>query len=262
MRFTEAKNTQIIDYLLFIGIKHEYIKNQNAWFLSPFRNETTPSFKTDLVKNIWYDFGEGTGGNIIDLVMKLHSVTITEALNILENKQKPSFSFDQQQKVEIKQSGTIDVYQVKPLKRSALVNYLLSRAINIDYATKYLHEGYYKVNDRSFFALAFKNDLGGFELRNKHFKNGSSPKLFTTIPGINHNRINVFEGFMDFLSVCTHYKRVPECDTIVLNGVKFVKKIDSILQNAKEINLFLDNDTAGEEAAQYIMIKFEKVTDW
>lgn len=40
-------------------------------YLSPLRKEQTPSFKVDYTQNLWYDFGLGVGGSIIDLVMRL-----------------------------------------------------------------------------------------------------------------------------------------------------------------------------------------------
>jgi DNA primase len=50
--------------------------------VSPFRpNERTPSFKIDPVKNLWFDFGSGEGGTIIDFVQKLYTLeNVSEAL--------------------------------------------------------------------------------------------------------------------------------------------------------------------------------------
>ncbi len=48
--------------------------------------------------------------------------------------------------------------------------------------------------------MGFKNNFGGFELRNKYFKGSSSPKEITLISNNSPDRLNVFEGFMDFLS--------------------------------------------------------------
>gem|GEM_PF-4687033 len=52
----------------------------SAWFHSPTRREKTPSFKVDLNKNLWYDFGIGEGGTLIDLVIKLNNYSVPEAL--------------------------------------------------------------------------------------------------------------------------------------------------------------------------------------
>ena len=37
------------------------------WYKSPFRTEKEASFKVDLHKEVWYDFGLGKGGDIITL---------------------------------------------------------------------------------------------------------------------------------------------------------------------------------------------------
>ena len=68
-------------------------------------------------------------------------------------------------------------------------------------------------------ALGFKNDRGGFELRNKFLKLSTSPKAITTIHGA-AKALNVFEGFMDYLSALTYYNTSQlEGTAIILNGV-------------------------------------------
>ena len=37
------------------------------WYSAPYRTERTPSFKVDIAKNVWFDFGMGKGGDIFDL---------------------------------------------------------------------------------------------------------------------------------------------------------------------------------------------------
>jgi DNA primase len=66
--------------------------------------------------------------------------------------------------------------------------------------------------------------------------------------------VNLFEGFMDFLTALTYFKTARAgCDTIVLNGVGFVDKFIELHPNYSRINLYLDNDTAGKEAARRIL---------
>lgn len=45
--------------------------------------EKTSSFSINLKENLWYDFGAGKGGSVIDLVAELEGVSINEAINIL-----------------------------------------------------------------------------------------------------------------------------------------------------------------------------------
>ena len=96
MNCKEAKNISIIHYLSSIGLKPEKDTDNESWYLSPFRTESTASFKVDHMKNLYYDFGEGIGDTIIDLVMKIRNCNVAEALNELS---KESFSFQEQTKI-------------------------------------------------------------------------------------------------------------------------------------------------------------------
>ena len=40
----------------------------DVWYLSPLRDEKTPSFKVNTKINRWYDHGLQKGGNVIDFI--------------------------------------------------------------------------------------------------------------------------------------------------------------------------------------------------
>ena len=61
----EARQIPIIQYLAKCGYQPQYIRGNNLWYLSPFRQEKTASFKVNANLNAWMDFGEGIGGNLI-----------------------------------------------------------------------------------------------------------------------------------------------------------------------------------------------------
>ncbi|MBT1687384.1 CHC2 zinc finger domain-containing protein [Dawidia soli] len=61
-----ARQIDLVYYLASLGYTPAKIRNNDYWYLSPFRDEKTPSFKIDRKLNVWYDHGEGTGGNLID----------------------------------------------------------------------------------------------------------------------------------------------------------------------------------------------------
>jgi DNA primase len=259
MNITEAKKTHLMDYLHLNGHSPVKIRYSSAWFLSPIRQEREPSFKVHLFKNVWYDFGTGEGGNLIDLVMKLHNVNLPDALELIG---KNSYTVGEHKVGPSDESEHIKISRIYALTNTALIQYLNSRNVSLHIAQTFLKEAYYTVHEGRYFALAFGNDKGGYELRNAYFKTGSSPKYFTTIPGVDDSKINVFEGFMDFLSCCTLYNRIPKSRTIVLNSLSFLPKIESKLKEAEEVNLFLDNDPAGRTATYKIIKKCGKGTDW
>ena len=264
MNIAEAKKTHLIDFLKINGHSPVRIKYGSAWFLSPTRTENTPSFKVDLDKNLWFDFGNGEGGDIIGLVMKMNNVDVREALNIIDKDSLAPLHSNSvfQDRKKPDESGSIKITHLKTLNNPILIQYLVSRNISLNFAKTYLKEAYYTVHGGKYFALAFENDRGGYELRNPWFKSGSSPKYYTTLPGVCNSKTNVFEGFMDFLSCCTYYNRIPRARTIILNSLSFLPRTEFLLAEAKQVNLYLDNDQAGRTATQKIIGQCNLVVDW
>jgi DNA primase len=254
----------LMDFLQIRGHNPLKIKYGSAWFLSPMRQETTPSFKVNIDKNVWFDFGTGEGGDLITFVMKLNNVKYREALEIIGNDSYQSFpNLPENKNVAASdESGRIKINRLQALSNPALISYIQSRHVSLTFARIYLKEAYYEVHDRTYFALAFENDKGGYELRNEFFKTGSSPKFITTIHGVNNSKTNVFEGFMDFLSCCTYYNRIPRSRTIILNSLSFLNRIETLLADAKQVNLYLDNDPAGRMATEKIKGQGNLVIDW
>lgn len=201
-------------YLIEVLRNHNFTpirENENeAWYLSFSRKEKTASLRVDKRKNTWHDFGDGSGRTVVDLIVKLKNYTVKEALVYLS---KNTFSFHQQNTLHREIDRKEHIVSVKPIRHFALKNYLASRKIDIELAKKYCTEIHYynyncgvsekdvlvKNKKKPFFAIGFKNDLGGFETRNKFFKGCLSTKAITTIKN-SSNTLNLFEGFIDFLS--------------------------------------------------------------
>jgi len=249
MNSSQAKQIQIVDYLKINAEKEE------VWIKSPFNpGEKTASFKINTVKNVWYDFARGEGGNILDLVMALNNCNLSQALEKLET---GNFSFSQAKLSSSNTTVTTDknisqykINKVQSLQNKALIDYLKSRKISIDIANKYLQEVYYEQKDKNYFALGFENDSKGFEVRNAYFKGCLGSKDITTIKGIGNKELSIFEGFMDFLSALIHFKIDSfKSDVIVLNSVAQKSKIEELLYSDlyNKIYLFLDNDKKGKE---------------
>ena len=222
MTYQEANNISIKDYLDSLGILPVVDKLYYGMYHSPFRQDDTPSLKVDYGVNLWCDFGTGEGGSLIDLVMKQHSCNAYGAISRLEQGyysantfsfQGKSISERNAAKEEKKQlASPIEIRKIQPLQNPALINYLKSRNIAPEVVSDYVQEMYYCVNGKPLFALAFKNDAGGYELRNPGYKGCTSPKDITRIQfaGKRNNACFVFEGFMDYLSFLTiRHKNSP-----------------------------------------------------
>ena len=76
MNIAQAKCIPISAYLERQGISPKKTRQagRELWYNSPIRqDDANPSFKVDTVKNLWFDHGVATGGNIIDLVRELRT---------------------------------------------------------------------------------------------------------------------------------------------------------------------------------------------
>lgn len=252
MNLEIIKNIPLVTYLKSIGFEHTSQIRNRLFYHSPFRpSETTPSFAVRPKQNDFIDFATGKGGDIIKFVERYHTVDFKEAVSILQSfdgtTENDSFSFVCQPQAK----QNFELKKVKPLENKALLQYLNERKIEISIAKTYLKEAYYNTKE---FALAFENDLGGFELRNKIKKFGTSPKTITSINGIDKTAIMVFEGFMDFLSYLTIKKiLIPEYDTIVLNSTKNLHLSTKKLAQYSKIFCVLDNDDTGKDALSEII---------
>ncbi|WP_445736099.1 toprim domain-containing protein [Mariniflexile sp.] len=254
-----ARNFSVIKTLEKLGHFPKMTAEKEAWFLSPFRSETQASFKVSKTKNRWYDHGEGVGGNVIDLVCRILKCSIKEALEFLGDGIK-GFSF-QQQPIFNDNKNQIDITKIEELVHPALIQYLSSRGISIAIAKTYCKEVWYRYKDAYFFAIGLRNNKNGWELRNKFYKNSSSPKSYTYIQNDNKQLI-ILEGMFDLLSLATlDDVLMNTSDSIVLNSIAFIKDMEPFIKNYENVYLYLDNDTAGMHATKYLLEKYNNTID-
>jgi hypothetical protein len=241
----EARQIPIIEYLAKCGYLPQYIRGHNYWYLSPLREEKTASFKVNNKLNAWMDFGEGTGGNLIDLGIRMHNCSVEGFLKRLNN-DNHDFSFHQQTRLttDTQSENPVIIIGVKALVHPALTTYLESRGIDTAIADLYCKEVSFTIGGKSYFAIGFANRSGGYELRNTWFKGASSPKDITIIDG-SYKAAIILEGFIDFLSLLKLKQVQPQSDFIILNSVALAERAVPILKNYTEIFLMLNHDKAG-----------------
>ena len=255
MQLHDIKQFSIVDYLAQTGYKPKLSKGVNYWYCSPLRSELTPSFKVNAERNQWYDFATGDHGDIIDLVCALQHCTTAEAMRQLAAlkgvRLAPSFSFGGTTPVR-SQAPSMELISVQAVKHPKLLLYLTERGLQRSDTSLFLSEVYYRVSEKCFFALGFPNDAGGWELRNPYFKGCFAPKAITTIKGTDSHKLQLFEGFMDFLS---WRKLHPEGqdDSIILNSLTLLPKLIPTLHPYPIIEGLLDNDEAGDRATKQLI---------
>lgn len=276
----EAKQVDMVDYLASLSHSPKNVKAKDYWYLSPFRQEKTPSFKINRSFNLWYDFGEGKGGDIIDFGKKFFRCSINEFLEKLTGYSKskglsfhpqnlatvinpPLLSVSPARAGEKKEAspGKIQVLAEKPLTSAQLFYYLQSRCIPQNIAEKFCKQVEFQLYDKNSIAIGFKNDKGGFELRNASFKGSSSPKTITLFEN-GKNELSVFEGFFDFLSFQVLLEKEPSVQTnwLVLNSLAFFRQSREIMDKYQSVHLFLDRNKHGilctEEALGWDKTKY------
>lgn len=248
----EIKSIPLAAFLSRLGHEPAARKGTRLWYKSPLRQEQTPSFKVDTALNCWYDFGLGRGGNVIDLAAALYQSTdlrylmrcIVNSYPVL-SLQTVASSF-----VPRHSAPSMERFVVVPLEHRALVAYLQERGIPAYIAKAKCKEAHYSVNGKSYFAVAFGNVSGGWELRNRYFKGCRGRKDISYLPWSRDGpstECAVFEGFIDYLSALT-LGIISGADAIILNSVVNVNKAVPYLKGYTTINCYFDNDNAGQTA--------------
>ena len=261
LSWRSARNVCIVKTLATLGHYPTRKSEKEAWFLSPLRSETQASFSVSLVKNLWFDYGLGKGGNVIDLIMALKNNSFEEAIKYL-SKDLSNFSFCPPVTSAIKKTnGSIHIVRTTFLDHPGLMEYTHQRGIPFAIARTYCKEVWYRCKGKEYFAIGLENILGGWELRNKYYKNSSSPKSFSFIDH-SSGRLLVTEGIFDFLSLAVlESDLIDNSDCIVLNSLAFIKDTKNIISKYSEVLLFLDNDPAGRKATTELLNLFPNVTD-
>ena len=259
---SRIKRYPIVEYLERKGIKPVRKTPTYAMYRSPLREETHPSFKVDTEKNLWIDYGEGRGGSIIDLCMRMEGCTLSEAIRRLGQDasldaayglSKEKSDIDTSPVTPWQPSGARKLIEVSDTLLSHLEAYLADkRCIDLNRARPFLKCICYEVRGRRYQAIGFANLSGGYELRDdKTFKGTIAPKDITPIFTDRAEPVCIFEGFMDFLSFLSMKEEITN-HCLVMNSVSNVARTIRYLndRHLTHIRAFLDNDEAGRRTVQ------------
>lgn len=266
MNIDQATRLSIVEFLSWLGHRPVTQKGCKFWYVSPFPNETKPSFKVNMEINMWYDFGEGAGGGIISLAKRLYNTNdVSIVLRRLQNKAPSTIVYFSRPAQPHEPKCTMKNVVKKPLESLALLEYARRRGISSEVVKCYCQEISYEIYGRHYFTIAFPNNSGGYELRNPYFKGCMGRKDITIlhdkeIDGLDTSCCHVFEGFFDFLSfrmLLTMGKlRLPSYGTtryIILNSVNNLEKALREMTQVEHIFTYLDNDQAGRKATETIL---------
>lgn len=268
MNILQIKQIAIVDFLLAIGIHPTKETTVSAWYHAPYREDENPSFKVNKNRNIWYDFATAKSGDIIDLaVLVYRTPNIPKVLKMIE-RAAPAVPLMVRTFVPHPQPSTSDGKQPQAtvfrnlrllaLASIPLLSYLSKRGIDLDIARQECREAHYTCHGKSYYAIAFPNEAGGYEIRNPYYKGCIAPKAVSLFSEGQTGSVCLFEGFMDYLSFLTLRKRerlsVPcyGADLLVLNSVNNLPKALPRLKAYKHIYCYLDNDDAGRRVVDML----------
>jgi len=241
-----------------LGFECKKETTESKRYTSPFRpEEKTPSFyvlNTENGYTNFKDYGNGLGGDIYKFLMEYYKITFIEAkerlkeMNFKKNKDL--------NEVRNEKKKDYQIVKIFPLGRR-LKRYLYDRKIKNNYDK--VQELYFiDENKKQRWGIIFMNDSRGFEFRSKFSKRTFLTKDITTI-STNQTRLKIFEGFMDYLSYLEMTKAPPIFDYIILNSVSLREKVLNAVQSKYEtIELYLDNDKAGDETTEYFLKNLPK----
>lgn len=260
MNIKQTKDIPLIELLAKLNIFPAKISGDLVMYFAINRQESTPSLSINLKKNTALDFGTGKVYDVVSLVQEICNCSVQEALKIISEKNFSSFQtqteFNKKEySVERKNYKIVKIKNI--VSHTALLSYLQERQITQH--QDYFKEIHYEVKNsnneiKKYFGIAFQNDSGGFEVRNKYCKVCIGKKDITSILG-NYKCLRVFEGFIDFHSYLSYNEAVnwTPSDFVILNSNSLVHKIRDLLANYTHVELFLDNDESGSEATCKIL---------
>ena len=125
------RQISLADFLARLG--HEPVRRSGneLWYHAPYRNERTPSFRVNVAKRLWYDFGLGKGGDIFTLAGEFarSGDFMAQAGFIAETVRMPFVSAKKPLYLPEPSEPAFEGVEAVPLLRSPLTDYLAERGI-------------------------------------------------------------------------------------------------------------------------------------
>ena len=189
--------------------EHEPVRRSGneLWYIAPYRGERTPSFRVNVAKQLWYDFGLGKGGDIFTLAGEFLQSDdfMAQAKFIAETANMTVTGWGKPTYLPKPIEPVFEDVEVAPLLRSLLTEYLSERGIPYAIASRHCCRLNYGVRGKRYFAVGFPNIAGGYEVRSRFFKGCIPPKSVSLVKAndIPTGKCLVFEGFMLYSLVMT-----------------------------------------------------------
>ncbi|MCB0669624.1 MAG: toprim domain-containing protein [Saprospiraceae bacterium] len=244
---------------------------KNSWFDF---GESTGGNTLDFA--VHYLRSRGQRSTVTDALSWLRTqsnqMSFLPAKSIPPHPNQTSFSFRQQQLYDQGEITNLQFLKAIPIRNKLIYEYLSGRGISSkDLIDAHVVEVHYRnlENQRDYWAMGFPNrSKNGYELRScsdgpSRFKTSfnrdisvlqgfSAKRVGETAESSPSSSVNVFEGFMDYLTMCELLNTTQLTnDTIILHSLSsFKRAVKYIAEHQYEqIHLFLDNDGSGRKCS-------------
>ena len=262
--FNKANEVALTDIFEDRGVKCQKTSGKYKYYPAVWRSEKNASIAVDTSQNVWQDFGgsgAAKGGDPIRLIEVWDHKTAFDAAQYLLVHHFKKTTETAQTELKFENESTqkyLGDYPIDNIQLDYLVNV---RKIRPETAMKWTRKVFYLLGQKKVFAVGFRNDKGGWELRTNKYKVTMGEKWYTTIPGRNkRNHLIVFEGFIDYMSALDlHQADFFEADCVVLNSLAMADKFD--FTKYEKVWLALDNDQAGDETTRHLMERHKNMKD-
>ena len=264
----KIKAVPIPEILNLLGIQ-PIKRRENDWiYLSPWRSEAEPSLHVRPIQNTWKDFGEDKSGTSnIDLIIRMGIAPNFYAaakwidehyFGVSEGYDDSRFAGHVHSVLSATSKPKTRIISAGPISSEELLAYMDSRCIprslvhrfcrQVTFANSY---GYQRT------ALGFPTVKGGYAVRSADFKGFVGPGSYSFVSlqaNFPSREVNVFEGFIDFLSFRALF-RGNQNDSIITNSVSNIWAAIQLIEDKgyNELHAYLDADEAGQKATRQLM---------
>lgn len=242
-----SNEINILDFFRnFTSLKEEKKIGNEYYFAKP--GQKTGSISVNLKTNFFYDHSDGVGGGIV------------KAKQLFYNGIGLSNSYIPHQEKIDNTKNNIEIKSITSVKNTNLLNFYLNERC---LPNEYLHlisEIQYIYNNRNFYTLGWMNENNGINTQNSIMKRILNDNGITFINNKSSIEICIFEAYFDYLAYLKHTHNL-KTDVIILNSTSMVSHINIDLTKYKIINLYLDNDIAGNKCTKMILEKYPQAED-
>ncbi|MGP1520610.1 MAG: DNA primase [Treponema sp.] len=123
--------TELVEHIDMKAVVENYVrlerKGDKWWGCCPFHGEVTPSFNIDTERKVYYCFGCGKGGSVINFVMEMEKLNFPEAVEFIAKKIGFRLQYDENvrnEKINDDKKEILDFYsKIVALFHSILISY-------------------------------------------------------------------------------------------------------------------------------------------